>query len=92
MNTENTLKSSNIQQTINIGELCFVYAKAKWMKSFKAFDLDGCFPGKLIFASMLDDSEENREKLQKLADHNRGQGIQFQLRKGNKILFETKLS
>ncbi len=90
--TENTFKPSDNMQSVKIGELCFVYAKAKWMKTFKAFDLNGCFPGNLIYTSMLDDSEENRQKLQKLADINRNQGIQFQLRKGNKILFETTLS
>ena len=71
---------------------CYVYAKMKWMRTFKAFDLDGFFPGKLIFASLLDDNEENRRKLQELAEQNSSAGWQFQLRQpsnGN-IIYETK--
>lgn len=83
------------QQATNkarLSDLCFVYAKAKWMQSFKAFDLEGCFPGNLLYASMLEDNEDNREKLQKLANQNQGQGIQFQLRKDNRVIFQTTLS
>ena len=61
------------------------------MRTFKAFDLEGFFPGKLIFASLLLNSEENRRKLQQLAEKNSYAQWQFQLRNPttNKILFET---
>ena len=61
------------------------------MRTFKAFDLEGFFPGKLIFASLLLNSEENRRKLQQLAEKNNYAQWQFQLRNPttNKVLFET---
>lgn len=83
-------KTENNTQTVTrIAEMCYVYAKMKWMQTFKAFDLDGFFPGKLIYASLLEDSEENRIKLQKLADDNRQAEFVFQLRKDNKVVFQT---
>ena len=70
---------------------CYVYAKMKWMRTFKAFNLDGYFPGNLIFASLLLNSEENRSKLQELAAKNSRANWQFQLRNPatQKVLFET---
>ena len=61
-------ENNQAQEFVRISELCFVYAKAKWMRTFKAFDLDGFFPGRLIYASMIRDNDENREKLQQLAE------------------------
>ncbi len=55
---EMTNMTAKAQQPSRIGNLCYVYAKTKWMRSFKAFDLDGLFPGKLIYASLLDDSDD----------------------------------
>jgi len=80
------------QEFVRISELCFVYAKAKWMRTFKAFDLDGFFPVKLIYASMIRDNDENREKLQQLADRNAYACLQLQLRKGDNVVFETRLT
>ena len=37
-------ENNQAQEFVRISELCFVYAKAKWMRTFKAFDLDGFFP------------------------------------------------
>ena len=53
-------ENNQAQEFVRISELCFVYAKAKWMRTFKAFDLDGFFPGRLIYASMIRDNDENR--------------------------------
>lgn len=54
---------------MKLAEMAYVYAKMKWMRTFKAFDLTGgCFAGNLIYASLLADSEENRNKLQQLAN------------------------
>lgn len=75
---------------MKLSELCYVYAKMKWMKTFKAFDLDGFFVARLIYCSMLENSEENQIKLQRLADRNKTAGWIFQLRMGDNILFETK--
>ena len=89
MNRIGTKNKQN--QTVNEDTTCYVYAKMKWMRTFKAFDLDGFFPGKLIFASLLLNSEENRRKLQQLAEKNSYAQWQFQLRNPatNKVLFET---
>ncbi len=72
-------------------QTCYVYAKMKWMKTFKAFDLEGFFVGNLIYASLLDNTDENQKKLQQLAEDNKSAGFQFQLRlpETNKILFQT---
>ena len=42
-----------------IGDLGFVYAKLKWMHSFKAFNLKGHFS---VIPSMIEDTKNNREK------------------------------
>ena len=82
----------NTQEPLRIADLCFVYAKAKWMKTFKAFDLEGHFAGRMLYASMLEDTDDNRCKLQELADRNAYAQFQLQLRKGDSIVFETRLS
>lgn len=82
----------NTQEPLRIADLCFVYAKAKWMKTFKAFDLEGHFAGRLLYASMLEDTDDHRCKLQELADRNAYAQFQLQLRKGDSIVFETRLS
>ena len=81
-------ENNQAQEFVRISELCFVYAKAKWMRTFKAFDLDG----RLIYASMIRDNDENREKLQQLADRNAYACLQLQLRKGDNVVFETRLT
>ena len=58
---ENTVNGTSVC----LADLCYVYAKSKWMRTFKAFDLDGFFVGNLIYASMIADNSENRQKLQK---------------------------
>lgn len=81
-------------QNTGLAGLCYVYAKNKWMRQFKAFDLDGFFVANLIFCSMIADNEENRRKLQEVADEYAGAEWQFQLRnpqtKG--ILYTTSLA
>ena len=82
-------ENNQAQEFVRISELCFV---AKWMRTFKAFDLDGFFPGRLIYASMIRDNDENRKKLQQLADRNAYACLQLQLRKGDNVVFETRLT
>lgn len=68
----------------------YVYVKYEGMNSFKAFDMENCVPvDRLIYASILDVTEENKAKLQRLADINKEIGLQIQLRVGNKIYFKT---
>ena len=69
------METGRRQDTGNSGRLadmCYVYAKTKWMQGFKAFDLGGFFAGRLIYASMLMNDSESRERLQRLADEHRG--------------------
>lgn len=73
--------------------MSFVYARYGGMKQFRAFDLNGCFTvDRLIYATLIENSEENRIKLQKLASMNKAINLKLQLRnhKGN-VEFETKL-
>ncbi len=87
-------KHQNKENNGRLADMCYVYAKTKWMQTFKAFDLNGFFAGKLIYASMLLNDSENQEKLQRLADENRGMSLQFQLRKpsNGSIMYETRLA
>lgn len=69
----------------------YVYVKYEGMKSFKAFDMENCVPvDRLIYASMLDVTEENKAKLQRLADANKKIGLQIQLGAGRKVYFQSK--
>ena len=67
-----------------------VYAKFNGLKSFKAFDLDeGRVVGNIIYASLLEDTEENRCKLQELSELNRDCNLVLQLRRKGKVVFQT---
>ena len=67
-----------------------VYAKFNGLKSFKAFDLDeGRVVGNIIYASLLEDTEENRSKLQELSELNRDCNLVLQLRRKGKVVFQT---
>ena len=61
------------------------------MESFKACDINkGYCVDKLIYATLVEVTEENKIKMQRLADMNKGINLVLQLRVGNKIYFETK--
>lgn len=67
-----------------------VYAKWDGCKTFGAFSLkDGCQVG-LVYASLVKDSDKVRTALQKLADNHKDCHLQFQLRQGDKVIFQTK--
>lgn len=69
----------------------FTYIKCDGMKSFKACDINnGYCVDKLIYATIMAVTDENKEKLQRLADMNKHINLKVQLRVGNKIYFETK--
>lgn len=68
-----------------------IYAKFDGCKSFRAFDIkEGTTVGNLIYASLIEDTEENRQKLQRLADLNRRCHLILQLRRNNRVTFQTK--
>ena len=70
-----------------------VYAKIDQCKTFGAFDInEGRFVGNLIYASLLENTEENQRKLQELADLNKDCHLILQLRRNKKVTFETKPS
>ena len=69
----------------------YTYCKMDGMKSYKAFDLEGGVEvNRLIYATILEVTEENKVKLQNLADNNKHINLSIQLRLGNKIYFTTK--
>ena len=83
--------SSLLTKNNSIMEWHIVYAKFDGCKSFKAFDVkEGRQVGNLIYASLMEDTQETKDKLQKLADLNKGCHLVLQLRRNNKVRFETK--
>ena len=69
----------------------YTYIKCDGMKSFKACNVnDGTCVDRLIYATIVEVTEENKIKLQRLADMNKDINLIVQLRVGNKIYFETK--
>ena len=68
-----------------------VYAKFDGCKGFRAFDVnEGRQVGNLIYASLMEDTEDTRLKLQKLADLNKVCHLILQLRRNGKVRFQTK--
>ena len=73
-----------------IMEWYIVYAKFDGCKSFKAFDVnEGRQVGNLIYASLVENTEDTRTKLQKLADLNKECHLILQLRRKGKVKFQT---
>ena len=46
--------------------------------------------GNLIYASLVENTEDTRQKLQKLADLNKGLHLVLQLRRKGRVCFQTK--
>ena len=70
-------------------EYHIVYAKFDGCKSFKAFDVnEGRQVGNLIYASLVENTEDTRSKLQKLADMNKSCNLILQLRRNGKVKFQ----
>ena len=71
-------------------EYHIVYAKFDGCKGFKAFDVnEGRQVGNLIYASLVENTEDTRTKLQKLADMNKSCNLILQLRRNGKVKFQT---
>ena len=69
-----------------------VYAKFDGCKGFRAFDVDeGKQVGNLIYASLMEDTEDTRQKLQKLADLNKEYHLVLQLRRKGRVCFQTNI-
>ena len=67
------------------------YARFDGGKSFKAFDVnEGRQVGNLIYASLMENTEDTRTKLQELADLNKECHLILQLRRKGKVCFQTK--
>ena len=75
---------------LSVMEYYIVYAKFDGCKSFKAFDVnEGRQVGNLIYASLVENTEDTRTKLQKLADMNKGCNLILQLRRNGRVKFQT---
>ena len=75
---------------LSVMEYHIVYAKFDGCKSFKAFDVnEGRQVGNLIYASLVENTEDTRSKLQKLADMNKSCNLILQLRRNGKVKFQT---
>lgn len=70
----------------------YLYAKWDGERSYKAFDIAQGVPvTRLLYATIMEDNEENRAKLQRAADINKEIRLSFQLRDENgKTTFQTK--
>ena len=67
-----------------------VYAKFDGCNGFRAFDVnEGRQVGNLIYATLLENTDENQRKLQDLADMNKGCNLILQLRRNGKVRFQT---
>lgn len=66
------------------------YCKYGNQSHFKAFDINrGIQVNNLIYATMIEPTNENKAKLQELADLNKDITLKIQLRQNKKIIFET---
>lgn len=66
------------------------YAKVNGCKTFRALDInEGVFVGNIMYATQIECSEENKAKLQRLADANKESGLILQLRDGQRVIFQT---
>lgn len=85
------VKTQNLREP-HKAELCYVYAKWGNNTTFKAFDLNECRSvGNLIYATILENTSENRANLQILANTNKHINLILQLRpNGQKVVFQTE--
>jgi len=68
-----------------------VYARRGCDRCFRAFDIrEGQFVGRVMYASMIRGTIENKKMLQEISDENRSIGLKFQLRNGGYVVFQTK--
>ena len=75
-----------------LSNLFFTYVKYNGQRNFCAFDINDGHPVRnLIYATMVEDTIENRRKLQELADVNIDIDLTIQLRdRKGRTVFQTK--
>ena len=79
----NVLNSDKLQT-------CSLYAKYEGMTTFKAFDIENCqLFDKVIYATMMQNSEDNKKILKEIADDNKKISLILQLRNEGKVIFTT---
>ena len=68
-----------------------VYAKFDGCKGFRVVGVnEGRQVGNLIYATLLENTDENQRKLQDLADLNKEYHLVLQLRRKGRVCFQTK--
>ena len=68
-----------------------IYAKFDGCKGFRAFVInEGRQVGNLIYASLVENTEDTRLKLQELADLNKECHLVLQLRRKGRVCIQTK--
>lgn len=67
------------------------YAKYDGLNKFTAFDINEGYPvTRKIYCTLVEATDENKRKLQHLADINKGINLKIQLRDGdNNVVFQT---
>ena len=71
--------------------ICILCFKFDGCTGFKAFDVnEGRQVGNLIYASLMENTEDARQKLQKRADLNKEFHLVLQLRRKGRVCFQTK--
>ena len=71
-------------------QTCSLYAKYEGMTTFKAFDIENCkLVDKVIYATMMQNSEDNKKILKEIADDNKKISLILQLRNEGKVIFTT---
>ena len=70
----------------------FTYANYDGLNKFTGFDINEGYPvNRKIYCTLVEATDENKRKLQHLADLNKCINLKIQLRDGdNKVVFETK--
>lgn len=72
-------------------EWYIVYAKFENNKEFHAFSIkEGRCVGRLVYATLMENTTATRKWLQELADLNRECQFVFQLRRNGKVCFQTR--
>ena len=68
------------------------YAKYDGLNKFTAFDINEGYPvTRKIYCTLVEATDENKRKLQHLADINKGVNLKIQLRDANNnVVFQTK--
>ena len=71
-------------------QTCSLYAKYEGMSNFKAFDIEnGRFVNNIIYATMVQNTEDKKKMLKEIADDNKNISLVLQLRNEGRVVFST---